>query len=114
MQRACKHLLCIYVSDLLHPPMQEHYSSAYQIRMAACKSLVIVGPNSTSEQFYIKTRQSMRKFHYDEWELDICGFSKSGIFLSFSLIVVYSTFRFVPVPTRLNNQIIILLTDLGI
>ncbi|CAF1034878.1 unnamed protein product [Rotaria sordida] len=73
----------------------ELYPSAYQIRMAGCKGIVIIDPESTTNQFYIKIRSSMEKFKYDEWDLDICEESR-------------------PIPTRLNNQITILLSDLGI
>jgi len=51
-------------------------SSAYQIRMAGCKGLIIIDPQSTSEQFYIKIRPSMKKFECNDWTLDICGFSR--------------------------------------
>ncbi|CAF4720264.1 unnamed protein product [Rotaria sp. Silwood1] len=71
------------------------YPSAYQIRMAGCKGLVVVEPQSTLEQFYIKFRESMRKFDSDDWSLDICETSQ-------------------PIPTRLNNQIIIIMSDLGV
>lgn len=52
--------------------------SAYQIRMAGCKGLIIVDPHSTFEQFYIKIRPSMKKFECDHWILDICGFSRAS------------------------------------
>ncbi|CAF1146461.1 unnamed protein product [Rotaria sordida] len=73
----------------------ELYPSAYQIRIAGCKGIVIIDPDSTLNQFYIKIRPSMKKFDCDEWDLDICEESQ-------------------PIPTRLNNQITILLSDLGI
>ncbi|CAF1284234.1 unnamed protein product, partial [Didymodactylos carnosus] len=71
--------------------------SAYQIRIAGCKGLVIIDPQSTLNEFYIKVRKSMYKVDSDDGTLDICenGFSA-------------------PVPTSLNNQIIILLSDLGV
>ncbi|CAF5149225.1 unnamed protein product, partial [Rotaria sp. Silwood1] len=80
---------------LIKYEQNELYPSAYQIRMAGCKGVVIIDPESTLDQFYIKFRPSMRKFYYDEWDLDICEESR-------------------PIPTRLNNQIITLLSDLGI
>ncbi|CAF3141033.1 unnamed protein product [Rotaria sp. Silwood2] len=71
------------------------YPSAYQIRVAGCKGLVVIEPQSTLDQFYIKIRPSMKKFDSDDWTLDICETSK-------------------PTPTRLNNQIIIIMSDLGV
>ncbi|CAF2924367.1 unnamed protein product [Rotaria sp. Silwood2] len=69
--------------------------SAYQIQMAGCKGLVIVDPQSTFEQFYIKIRPSMKKFECNNWTLDICEYSQSK-------------------SARLNNQIIVLMSDLGV
>ncbi|CAF1495011.1 unnamed protein product [Adineta steineri] len=69
--------------------------SAYQIRIAGCKGLIIIDPQSTYEQYYIKIRPSMKKFESNHWILDICGFSRAT-------------------PTRLNNQFIWLLSDLGV
>ncbi|CAF1332700.1 unnamed protein product [Rotaria sp. Silwood1] len=80
---------------LIKYEQNELYPSAYQIRMAGCKGIVIIDPESNLNEFYIKIRPSMKKFSYDEWDLDICEESR-------------------PIPTRLNNQIIILLSDLGI
>ncbi|CAF1118346.1 unnamed protein product [Rotaria sordida] len=74
---------------------QDIYPSAYQIRMAGCKGLVVIEPQSTLDQFYIKIRPSMKKFDSDDWTLDICETSQ-------------------PIPTRLNNQIIIIMSDLGV
>ena len=50
--------------------------SAYQIRLAGCKGLIITDPQSTLEQFYIKIRPSMKKFECNDWTLDICGHSR--------------------------------------
>ena len=55
-------------------------SSAYQIRMAGCKGLIIIDPQSTFEQFYIKIRPSMKKFECNDWALDICGYSRASMF----------------------------------
>jgi RNA-dependent RNA polymerase len=55
-------------------------SSAYQIRMAGCKGLIIIDPQSTFEQFYIKIRPSMKKFECNDWTLDICGYSRASMF----------------------------------
>lgn len=54
--------------------------SAYQIRLAGCKGLIIIDPDSTFDQFYIKIRRSMQKFHSDDWSLEICGFSRASMF----------------------------------
>jgi hypothetical protein len=58
--------------------------------MAGCKGLVIIDPESTLEQFYLKIRPSMKKFECDEWNLDICEASQPSIFrlfLSLQLIL---------------------------
>jgi hypothetical protein len=46
--------------------------------MAGCKGLLIVDPQSTFEQFYIKIRPSMKKFQCNDWTLDICEYSQSS------------------------------------
>jgi hypothetical protein len=48
--------------------------------MAGCKGLVIIDPESTIEQFYIKIRPSMKKFNCDEWDLEICETSQPSIY----------------------------------
>lgn len=53
-------------------------TSAYQIRLAGCKGLLIVDPQSTFEQFYVKIRDSMQKFECDHWQLDICESSRAS------------------------------------
>ncbi|CAF4337021.1 unnamed protein product, partial [Adineta steineri] len=73
----------------------EIYPSAYQIRMAGCKGVIIIDPDSKPNEFYVKIRPSMKKFSCNEWVLDINNYSR-------------------PIPTRLNNQIILLLSDLGV
>ncbi|CAF0889634.1 unnamed protein product [Didymodactylos carnosus] len=54
-------------------------SSAYQIRVAGCKGLVIIDPQSTEDKYYIKFRQSMHEVDSNDWTVDICdnGFSTS-------------------------------------
>ncbi|CAF1324424.1 unnamed protein product [Rotaria sp. Silwood1] len=74
---------------------QDIYPSAYQIRLAGCKGLVVVELQSTLDQFYIKIRESMEKFKLNEWNLEICEGSRS-------------------IPTRLNNQILLIMSDLGV
>jgi RNA-dependent RNA polymerase len=54
--------------------------SAYQIRVAGCKGLIIIDSQSTFEQFYIKIRPSMMKFQCNDWTLDICGYSRASNF----------------------------------
>jgi RNA-dependent RNA polymerase len=56
--------------------------SAYQIRVAGCKGLIIIDPQSTFDQFYIKIRPSMKKFQCNDWTLDICGSSRASNFFS--------------------------------
>lgn len=53
--------------------------SAYQIRLAGCKGLIIIDPQSTCEQFYIKIRRSMQKFQSNDWSLEICGYSRASM-----------------------------------
>lgn len=53
--------------------------SAYQIRIAGCKGLIITDPQSTYEQFYIKIRPSMKKVDCNDWTLDICGYSRPSM-----------------------------------
>ncbi|CAF1100761.1 unnamed protein product, partial [Adineta ricciae] len=69
--------------------------SAYQIRMAGCKGLLVVDPASSINELYIKIRPTMQKFRCNDWTLEICE-------------------RSVATPTRLNNQIILLMSDLGV
>lgn len=59
----------------------EYLPSAYQIRLAGCKGLIIIDPQSTFQQFYIKIRPSMMKFKSDYWILDICDYSRPSNFL---------------------------------
>jgi len=80
--------------------------------MAGCKGLVIVDPTSTLEQFYIKIRPSMKKFECDQWDLEICEASRASLFHSLVFIILHTSSPIVP--TRLNNQIIMLMSDLGI
>ncbi|CAF2732560.1 unnamed protein product [Rotaria sp. Silwood2] len=94
MSKGLARIIAERLDYLVKYEQNELYPSAYQIRMAGCKGVVIIDPESTLNQFYIKIRPSMNKFDYDEWDLDICEESR-------------------PIPTRLNNQIIILLSDLG-
>ncbi|CAF1106381.1 unnamed protein product [Adineta ricciae] len=63
--------------------------------MAGCKGLLVVDPASSTNDFYIKIRPTMQKFRCNDWTLEICEHS-------------------VATPTRLNNQIILLMSDLGV
>jgi hypothetical protein len=56
--------------------------------MAGCKGLVIIDPESTIEQFYIKIRPSMRKFICDDWDLDICDASQPSKCYIFYFIII--------------------------
>jgi RNA-dependent RNA polymerase len=67
-------------SSIILSVNQEIYPSAYQIRMAGCKGLVIIDPESTMEQFYIKIRPSMKKFKCNDWNLEICDTSQPSIY----------------------------------
>jgi len=56
--------------------------------MAGCKGLVIIDPESTIEQFYIKIRPSMDKFKCEDWDLDICDASQPSKFYIFYFIII--------------------------
>ncbi|CAF0815277.1 unnamed protein product, partial [Adineta ricciae] len=68
--------------------------SAYQVRIAGCKGMLAIEPGSRFDQYFIKVRPSMEKFDSPDWNLEICEYSK-------------------PLPLKLNNQVIMLLSDLG-
>ncbi|CAF3143665.1 unnamed protein product [Rotaria sp. Silwood2] len=73
---------------------QEDIPSAFQIRVAGCKGMVAIDPESTLNDYYIHVRSSMIKFESDDWNLEICEYAR-------------------PMPLTLNNQVIRLLSDLG-
>ncbi|UJR24243.1 hypothetical protein I4U23_027210 [Adineta vaga] len=68
--------------------------AAYQVRIAGCKGMLAIDPESTLDEYYIKIRPSMKKFDSDNWQLEICEYSQ-------------------PLALKLNNQVIMLLSDLG-
>ncbi|CAF3313037.1 unnamed protein product [Rotaria socialis] len=68
--------------------------SAFQVRIAGCKGMLSIDPESKSNEFYIKVRKSMVKFDSDDWTLYVVDHSR-------------------PMPLSLNNQVIRLLSDLG-
>ncbi|CAF4406086.1 unnamed protein product, partial [Rotaria sp. Silwood2] len=67
--------------------------SAYQVRIAGCKGMLAIDPESTLNDYYIKVRPSMEKFKSDNWQLEVCEYSK-------------------PLELKFNNQVIMLLSDL--
>ncbi|CAF3947011.1 unnamed protein product [Rotaria sordida] len=67
--------------------------SAYQVRIAGCKGMLVIDPKSKMNDYYIKVRPSMEKFQSDNWELEVCKYSE-------------------PLELRFNNQVIMLLSDL--
>ena len=73
--------------------------------------MVAIDPNSTLQQYYIHVRPSMMKFVSNDWNLEVCDYSRpSKILINdefCKLVVVYL------VTLALNNQIIRLLSDLG-
>ncbi|CAF1024519.1 unnamed protein product [Adineta steineri] len=77
-------------------PLQSRYDipSAYQVRIAGCKGMLAIDPESKLDQYYIKVRPSMEKFKSQHWILEICEHSK-------------------PLELKFNNQVIMLLSDLG-
>ncbi|CAF3334014.1 unnamed protein product [Rotaria socialis] len=84
------------VAQKLNIPLfcQEDIPSAFQVRVAGCKGMVAIDPKSTLNDYYIHVRKSMVKFPSDDWNLEICEFSR-------------------PMTLTLNNQVIRLLSDLG-
>lgn len=88
------------------------FPSAYLIRMAGCKGLLIIDPQSNLDQFYVKIRPSMDKFKCDYWTLDICAQSRPSKIETHSLS--FNKYPFVLARAKLNNQIILLLSDLGV
>jgi RNA-dependent RNA polymerase len=54
--------------------------SAYQVRIAGCKGMLAIDPESRLDQYYIKVRESMEKFKSDNWDLEICEYSKPSKF----------------------------------
>ena len=64
------------LNDKNHQVKNIPIPSAYQIRLAGCKGLIIIDPQSTDEQFYMKIRPSMKKFDCNNWILDICDYSR--------------------------------------
>ncbi|CAF0893708.1 unnamed protein product [Adineta ricciae] len=73
---------------------KEDIPSAFQIRVAGCKGMVAIDPDSNLNDYYISVRESMMKFESDDWNLEICEFAR-------------------PMTLTLNNQVIRLLSDLG-
>ncbi|CAF0876837.1 unnamed protein product [Adineta steineri] len=71
--------------------------SAFQIRIAGCKGMLSIDPESKlgDNKFYILVRESMIKFDGTDWTLHIVDHAR-------------------PMPLSLNNQVIRLLSDLGI
>ena len=58
--------------------------SAYQVRIAGCKGMLAIDPESTLNDYYIKVRPSMEKFKSNNWDLEICEYSKPRKFVGFS------------------------------
>jgi len=50
--------------------------SAYQVRIAGCKGMLAIDHESTLNDYYIKVRNSMEKFKSNNWDLEICEYSK--------------------------------------
>ncbi|CAF0772211.1 unnamed protein product [Didymodactylos carnosus] len=66
---------------------KDYIPSAYQVRIAGCKGMLAIDYESNQNDFYVKVRESMKKFDSPHWNLEICE--------------------------CLNNQVILLLSDLG-
>ncbi|CAF1143464.1 unnamed protein product [Didymodactylos carnosus] len=68
--------------------------SVFQVRIAGCKGMLAIDPESSFKDYYIKFRGSMEKFKSNNWDLEICEYSQA-------------------LPLKFNNQVIMLLSDLG-
>jgi RNA-dependent RNA polymerase len=55
---------------------QTDIPSAFQLRVAGCKGMVAIDPDSTMDDFYIHIRQSMIKFDSNDWNLEVCEISR--------------------------------------
>jgi RNA-dependent RNA polymerase len=55
---------------------REDIPSAYQVRIAGCKGMLVIDPESTLNDYYIKIRPSMEKFKSNNWNLEICEYSR--------------------------------------
>ncbi len=55
---------------------QSDIPSVFQIRIAGCKGILMIDPESTHDDYYIKIRESMVKFSSNDWTLDICDYSR--------------------------------------
>ncbi|CAF1534345.1 unnamed protein product, partial [Rotaria sordida] len=91
--------LYVFIRDITLTPMRVIFNpsdipSVFQIRMAGCKGVLMIDPESLDKDYYVKIRDSMVKFPSDDWTLNICDYSRL-------------------MPLSLNNQIIRLLSDLG-
>ncbi|CAF1208987.1 unnamed protein product, partial [Didymodactylos carnosus] len=73
--------------------IKEDIPSAYQVRIAGCKCMLVIDPESTLNDYYIKIRPSIEKFQSNNWDLEVCEYSRTQL--------------------KLNNQVIMLLSDLG-
>ena len=90
--------------------------SAYQVRIAGCKGMLAIDPESTLNDYYIKIRPSMKKFDSDNWHLEICEYSQPRKFRLFSICKIHFLNQFLfffLVTLKLNNQVIMLLSDLN-
>lgn len=50
--------------------------SAFQVRIAGCKGMLMVDPESKLSDHYIKVRPSMKKFDSDDWSLYVVDHSR--------------------------------------
>ena len=92
---------------------QEDIPSAFQIRVAGCKGMVAIDPESTLDDYYIQVRESMEKFTSDDWNLEICEVARPCQCPSSGRWLTDIWLLFVLVTLTFNNQVIRLLRDLG-
>ena len=55
---------------------RRYIPSAYQVRIAGCKGMLAIDPQSGIEDYYIKVRPSMQKFRSTNWELEVVDYSR--------------------------------------
>jgi RNA-dependent RNA polymerase len=60
----------------IKPKTKNDVPSAYQIRIAGCKGMLAIDPESKLDDYYIQIRSSMKKFESENWNLEICEYSK--------------------------------------
>lgn len=67
--------------------------SAFQVRIAGCKGMLMIDPESKKSDYYIKVRKSMEKFKGNEWSLYVVDHSRpSNIHVTSRKHIVYKPY----------------------